>query len=198
MRRRATRYTVVPLSLILGGVLIATAVNLASSGAFGVFSDVAVGQAAVSAGSVNLSWADTATAQLEATVGPLSPSDSVEFVADLSNNGVLALSTIQIAVTGTNTGSVSDGLQLAIESCPVPWTGNVPNFTCGRTSRIVSVDRPVSGVIGLPLSSALTPGGTEHLRFTYRLPDSAPALMANTTGHVTLIATGVQRAAETK
>lgn len=184
--------------VILGVVLLGTSVSLASAGVFGAFSDTGVSSASVGAGTVKLSWDETATAQLNTTVGPLEPADSVQFVSDLSNFGVLNLSTIQIAVAGTNTGPISDGLQLAIDSCTVPWAGDTPNFTCGAVEKIVSVDRPVTGLINLPGSDALMPGGVDHLRFTYRLADSAPASMANTTGHVTIIATGIQRAGQTK
>ena len=184
--------------VIFGVVLLGTSLGLASSGVFGTFSDTGVSSASVDAGTVKLSWNETATAQLDTTVGPLEPADSVQFVSDLSNSGALNLSTIQIAVAGTNTGPISDGLQLAIDSCTVPWAGNTPNFTCGAVAKIVSVDRPVTGLINLPGSDALTPGGVDHLRFTYRLADSAPASMANTTGHVTIIATGIQRAGQTK
>jgi hypothetical protein len=60
----------------------------------------------------------------------------------------------------------------------------------------VSVDRPVAGVIGLPNSGALITDGVDHLRFTFRLPRSAPASMMNSSGTVSILATGVQRVGE--
>jgi spore coat-associated protein N len=168
-------------------------------GAFGVFSGSGVSRATVTGATVTLAWNDTATAQLDTLVGPLNPNDSVQSVADLVNTGSIDLSTIQIAVVGTDTGPVSDGLQLAIDSCSVAWTGTAPNFSClGGTETSVSADRPVSGLINLPASNALTVGGTDHLRFTYRLGADAPTSMANTQGTVAVVATGIQRAGQTK
>lgn len=175
-----------------------TTAGLAATGAFGTFAATSVALANVGSGTVKLSWNETATAQFYTTVGPLEPAGSTQLVANLVNFGNVDLSTVQIAVTGTNTGPLSDGLQLAIDSCSVPWAGSAPNYTCGGMSHIVSPDRPVVGVINLPGSSALTPGATDFLRFRFRLADSAPASMVSTTGHVTIIATGIQRAGQTK
>jgi spore coat-associated protein N len=185
--------------LAMGAILVGTTASVASFGAYGTFSATGVATASVTVGSVTLVWNDTATAQLDTTVGPLNPNDSMQSVADLVNSGDIDLSTIQIAVVGTDTGPVSDGLQLAIDSCSVPWTGAAPSFTCvGGTERSVSADRPVTGLINLPASEALPAGGTHHLRFTYRLGSDAPTSMANTQGTVAVVATGIQRAGQTK
>jgi hypothetical protein len=187
------------LSIVSVGILLLATLNALSTGAFGVFTHTGVASANVDSGTVQLSWNNDGTPQLTTTVGPLKPGDSVQSVSDLVNSGNTDLSTIQIAIVGTDTGPVSDGLQLAIDSCSVSWAGTAPSFTCvGGTETAVSADRPVSGLINLPVSNALTVGGTAYLRFTYRLADYAPTSMANTQGSVTIVATGIQRAGQTK
>ena len=198
MRHLGKLFSVLAGSIFLGGVLPVAAMGLSATGAFGTFTGTSVALTDVGAGTVKLSWNGTATAQFYATVGPLEPAVSTQLVANLVNFGNVDLSTVQIAVTGTNTGPLSDGLQLAIDSCSVPWAGSAPNYTCGGMSHIVSADRPVVGVINLPGSSALTPGTRDFLRFTFRMADSAPNGLMNTSGHVTITATGIQRAGQTK
>lgn len=199
MRRISSLATALTLSLVLVGILVVATVGALSTGAFGVFSNTGVASLNVGSGTVKLAWNQDGTTQLTTTVGPLKPGDSVQLVSDLVNSGNTELSTIQIAVVGTDTGPVSDGLQLAIDSCSVPWTGAAPSFSCvGGTERSVSAERPVTELINLLSSSALTSSGTDYLRFTYRLADYAPASMANTQGSVTIVATGIQRAGQTK
>ncbi len=184
-----------PLAIALGVVLVAS-LAVVSSGAFGQFTATGRGDVRVGAGGVALSWDHSTTSQADMVVGPLQPAGSMQFGLDLVNSGDLGLSAIQLAVQGTNTGSVSDGLQLAIDSCSIPWSGETPNLICGGEERVVSVDRPVAGVIGLPNSGALITDGVDHLRFTFRLPRSAPASMMNSSGTVSILATGVQRVGE--
>jgi hypothetical protein len=179
-------------------ILVAASITLASAGAFGIFTQQSVSSVAVGAGTVTLSWNQARLTQLATTIGPLDPGDSVQMVADLGNSGVTDLRAIQIAVTGTDTGTLSDGLQLAIDSCSVPWVGSAGTMACTGVTTVVSVDRPVVGLINLPGSSALAAGGTDHLRFTYRLSEGAPTSMANSSGVVSLIATGIQRAGQLK
>jgi hypothetical protein len=189
------------LSFVLVGILVVATVSALSTGAFGVFTNTSVAAADINSGTVKLSWNQDGTTQLTTTVGPLKPGDSVQSISDLVNSGNTELSTIQIAIVGTDTGPVSDGLQIAIDSCSVPWTSTLNTFTCngaGQTMRIVSTERPVTGIVNLLNSSAVTATGTDYLRFTYRLGDYAPASMANSSGVVTVVATGIQREGQTK
>ena len=185
--------------VILGGVvaliLLSISLVIASNGAFGVF--VATGESStrIGAGTVMLSWNDTLAPQLSMVVGPLHPNESAEFALNLANTGDVALSTIQIGLIGTGTGTPSDGFQLAIDSCSVPWVSHGSSLTCeGGSGEAVAAERPVNGLINLPSSEALTVHGIDYLRFTYRLSDSAPEIAEGSSGTIAITATGTQRA----
>jgi hypothetical protein len=168
------------------------------TGAFGIFTSTGESETVAIAGSVKLGWNDTSSTRLDTEVGPLQPGGSLELPLNLSNSGVVSLSTIQISVTSAQTGSLSDGFRLAIDSCSMPWVQLGDAFSCDGVTRVVSPERPVSGLISVPGSEALRAGGTDHLRVTYSLPDSAPDSAEGSTGMISLVATGIQREGQTR
>lgn len=123
-------------------------------------------------------------------VGPLVPGASVERIADLTNTGSVGIGELQLAVTGTDTGTPSDGVQVTIDRCSDAWTVAGPVFTCTGTATPIAADRPLTGIVGLAGSPAFATGAVDHLRFTFRLPDSSPPTDQNTAGSVLLVATG--------
>jgi spore coat-associated protein N len=114
-------------------------------------------------------------------------------LVDLANTGTVAASELAVTLGGTAVASTSDGLQLAIDRCPVAWTGSPGTAVCAGTITPVAADRPAAGRIGLPGSPALAVGGRDHLRVTVRLSASAPPTAQGVTGSVTLRVDGVQR-----
>jgi spore coat-associated protein N len=83
---------------------------------------------AVTSGTVEiaLGTAGAATNRLSVATGAIAPGDTIERSVDLINSGSLALSEVTLTTTAT-TSSVLDtdttnGLQLTIDSCSVPWT----------------------------------------------------------------------------
>jgi len=192
-RRRRTFLVVLGGAFIIGATILVT-----SAAAFSVFSSTGEGEVSVGSGTVTLSWNDKATPQLDMNVGPLHPAESVQYVYDLVNFGVVDLSTIQISLASTHTVPASDGFQLALDTCSVPWTASGAIYTCPGVEGSLSAERPVTGVISLPESEALSAGGVDFLRFTYRLSDSAPISLETSSGTISIIATGLQRPGQTK
>lgn len=181
----------VPLSVL--SLLVLTACGGVFTGAYGYFTSSSTAAMSITVGgTIKLSWNDTASvdSNLALAVGPLIPSDTVQRVADLANTGSVGISQVQLAITGTGTGSSSDGIQLALDRCSVPWTVAGDAFTCSGALTSVSPDRPVQATLTLSDSPVRTAAGADHLRFTFRLPDSAPTDAQNSTGSVRVVATG--------
>lgn len=181
----------VPLSIL--SLLALSACGGVFTGAYGYFtSSSSAAMSLTVGGSIKLSWNDTAAAgsNLTLAVGPLMPTDSVQRIADLANTGSVGISQVQLAITGTGTGSSSDGVQLALDRCSVPWTVAGAAFTCSGALTSISPDRPVQATLALSDSPVRTAAKADHLRFTFRLPDSSPTGAQNSAGSVRVVATG--------
>lgn len=176
------------LALSLVGVTSAIA---ETSGAFATFTSSATATATLTeSGSIGLKWHGSSGSELSFRIGPLLPNGSEQRVAELTSTGTTSLARLQLTVVGAGTGSASDGIQLAIDRCTVAWAAVGTGFSCPGTESSVSPDRPVQAVIDLAGSPAFSPGSTDHLRFTLRLPDSSPSAAQGSSGTVQLTATG--------
>jgi len=183
------------LAVVVALVLIRVSVVIASHGAFGVFVASGESTAGLGAGTVKLAWNETTTPQLRMVIGPLHPNESAEFASNLVNIGSVALSAIQIGLTSSGTGTPSDGFQVAIDSCTMPWVSQGSTFTCdGGVETALSPERPVEGLISVLQSESFEPRGIDYLRFTYRLSDSAPETSEGSSGTISITAMGTQRA----
>ncbi len=91
---------------------------------------------------------------------------------------------------------LSDGLQMHVEKCSVTWTGTPENQSCpGQVTEVVP-DRPVTGRTNIMGASSGAVGGIDHLRFTFRLPESSPVDAQNTSTTVRFMILGNQRPGE--
>jgi hypothetical protein len=177
---RAPAAVALVAALALGGAATASAVFLAQ--------DTAVARSR--AGAVTLDWNAGGVNQFTVPVTGLTPGGTAARLIDLRNTGTVAASALQLAVAAPVVGaSASDGLQFALDRCSVAWSSVT---ACSGTITAVSVDRPAGGRVALGASAALAVGGTDHLRVTFRLPDSAPTAARSTSGTVTFTVTGVQ------
>jgi len=189
-RRRLAR-AILPLSLL--SLLVVAASSGLFTGAYGYFtSSASASMSLTEGGFIGLSWNDTTAAgsNLMVQVGPLMPTDTVQRVADLANTGSSTIRQLQLTVTGTGTGSTSDGVQLAIDRCSVPWVAAGSAFTCPETTTTVTADRPLEATLALSDSPAAARAGLDHLRFSFRLPDSAPDTAQGLSGSVRIVASG--------
>ncbi len=183
--------TLIPLSLV--SLLALCACGGVFTGAYGYFTSSSTAAMSITVGgTIKLNWDDTAAAgsNLTLAVGPLMPTDSVQRIADLANTGSVGISQVQLAITGTGAGSSSDGIQLAIDRCSVPWVASGAAFTCSGALTSISPDRPLQASFTLSDSPVRTAAGADHLRFTFRLPDSAPDSVEGTSGAVLIVASG--------
>lgn len=185
---------IVIVSILLAVVAIIAVIAISSlSGAYALFTSSGTATMTVAeSGSSELAWNNSASgSDLSVAVGPLHPTQSVQRIADLVNTGTSSINRIQLSVVGTGTGSETDGIQLAIDSCTVAWAHSGDGYTCQGTMTVVSPDRPVLAAIDLgDASGAHDSGGRDHLRFTIRLPDTAPAALEGGSASVLFTATG--------
>jgi hypothetical protein len=184
LRRKQRRAAVIAAVVAIGlfGV---------SAGAYAVFFASETVPVTVGSGNVSVEWASSGGAALTVPVGSMYPGQSTERLVELRNTGTLAVSELQLVVAATHTND-SDGLQLAISDCSVPWAGST-TFTCGGVETVVSADRPVRATIALPTLDSTQSGGLDYLRLVFRIPDSAPATMQGATTNVTFEVLGNQR-----
>lgn len=156
----------------------------AGIGAFAAFTASSTSSAAIDSGDVEVAWVSSGSATLAVPIDALRPGQTVQRLVELRNAGSLSIDELQLVVSAANT-DVSDGLQLAISDCSVPW-GGTSAFTCGGVETVVSDDRPLRGVVALPALGTRQVGGNDYLRLTVRLPLTAPAALQNAATSVTL------------
>ena len=153
-------------------VIVMVAVLGVGAGAFAAFFSSESSTVSVGAGEVDVEWSTSVSSSLAVPISSILPGQTVERLVELRNTGSLAISDLQLVITAANADN-SDGLQLAISDCSVPWSGST-SFTCGGVETVVSADRPVRAVVALPALGTRQAGGNDFLRMTFRLPASAP------------------------
>lgn len=185
---------------------------IAGLGTFATFTSTTSASHTISSGTVSIALGATGASTNRLTVGASNvvPGDTIQRSVDLINNGGASSDTLS-AITLTTTASPSslldteatNGLQMVIEKCSVPWTeaGTAPayTYTCSGTTSTVLASRAVIGA-NLPLSnlSSLSAGSTDHLRVTLTLPSAAPNTMQGLTSTISYAFTGTQRASTSK
>jgi hypothetical protein len=167
LRRHARPIAVVAL-VVLGAAG-------AGLGAFATFFASSTAPAAIGSGEVAVEWAPSGGAGIEFDIAPIYPGQSVERLVELRNTGSLPAADLQLTITAADSNE-SDGIQLMISDCSVPWSGTT-TFSCAGVESVVSPDRPARAVIDLPALGADEAGGGDYLRVVFRVPASAPAAL---------------------
>jgi len=191
--------------------VVGAAAAMAGLGTFATFTSSTSATHTISSGTVSIALGATGSAN-RLTVGASNvvPGDTIQRAADLINNGGASADNLSgIVLTTTASPSslldteATNGLQMTIEKCSVPWTeaGTAPayTYTCSGTTSTVLASRAVIGA-ALPLSglSSLTTGSTDHLRVTLTLPTAAPNTMQGLTSTISYNFVGTQRVAGSK
>jgi hypothetical protein len=201
--RRSTTRKVVG-SLAIAG----TAAAVAGLGTFGTFTDSTTPVATtVQTGTldINLNVPNGGVA-IPVTTSNFVPGDSITRAVTLSNDGSTDLSSVTLTSTATAssilTTDLTNGLQLSVKGCSVPWTrggpASAPTYTCsGATSTLYS-GSAVAGNVQLPNPASLTAKGVDHLTFSVSLPTNADNAFQGKTASLGLTFTGTQRAAAAK
>jgi hypothetical protein len=181
------------------GVL-GAAVAVAGLGTFGSFTDSTTPIATeVATGTVSIDVTQQG-ATIPVTTNGFVAGDSMSRAVDLVNDGSAALSQVSLASTATVpsilTTDATNGLQLAVKSCTVPWTqgGTAPSptYTCAGGSSTLYSGRAVMNN-PLPGGASLAAGGVDHLLLTVNLPASAGNTFQNQSSTLGLTFTGTQR-----
>lgn len=178
--------------------LVGTAAAVAGMGTFGQFSGSTDASQDVTAARVELNLA-SGTSSLVNPVAGLLPGASAERLITLENTGDVRLPAITLATDSTLdtllTTRRTDGLQLKVESCTVPWTVvNNGVDTCGE-GQAVLLGEPATPVIvaGSALGTlAMEPATSAYLKITTSLPTAAGDEFQGLTDSITFTFKGTQ------
>jgi Camelysin metallo-endopeptidase len=193
---------------VVGSLAIAgTAAAVAGLGTYGSFTSSTNPVATqVGTGSVTINLAQpNGSYTVPASTTGFVPGDSMTRAVTLTNTGTSPLSAITLSSSAGSTNALTtdrtNGLQLAVRSCTVPYTqggtASAPSYTCSGTERTVLSGPAVSSAtLGTP--NALAVGGSDNLVFSISLPSTADNSFQNLTASLNLTFTGVQRAAQAK
>lgn len=195
---------------ILGSIaVLGAAASLAGLGTFATFTSSTSASQAIQSGTVSITLGATGPAN-RLTIGASNvvPGDTIERAADLVNNGGASadnLSTIELTTTAAPSSlldtDATNGLQMVIDSCSVPWAEAGPpyTYTCSGTTSSVLASRAVIGAnITLSNLASLTTGSTDHLRVTLTLPSAAGNTLQGLSSSISYTFVGTQRAGTSK
>jgi hypothetical protein len=180
--------------------VIGAAAAVAGLGTFGSFTDSTTpGSATINTGSIDINASSTGYAIPVTTTGFV-PGDSLTRAVNLVNNGTAPLGSVTLATTAAApsvlTTDLANGLQMAVKSCPVPWTQggtpSAPTYTCAGGEQLLG-SGPVVSTINLVNAASLAAGGTDYLTFSISLPTTADNTFQGKSAALTLTFTGTQR-----
>src|SRR5690242_2795705 len=169
---------------VVGSLAIAgTAAAVAGLGTFGTFTDsTAPLNTSVNSGTVDINLAQPNGAfAVPVTTTGFVPGDSLSRAVNLSNIGDSALASVTLASTATAgsilTTDTTNGLQLTVKSCSVPYTqggtSSAATYTCSGGTEKTLMTGPAVNASSLLGVNSLNPGGTDYLVFSVSLPTSA-------------------------
>jgi spore coat-associated protein N len=191
---------------LLGSVAaLGAAASIAGLGTYAAFTSSTSASQSISSGTVTIALGATGAATNRLTVGAsgIAAGDTVQRSVDLINQGTIDLAAVSLTTSATTSSlldtDTTNGLQLTVDRCSVPWTesGTSPAYvyTCsGTTSSIVSARPAIGSNLTLAGLSALTAGATDHLRVTLTLPATASNSLQNQSSTIQYAFTGTQRA----
>jgi predicted ribosomally synthesized peptide with SipW-like signal peptide len=191
--------------ILLSLAALGVAGALAGMGTFATFTATTTASQTVASGTVVIALGNTgaSTNRLTVNASGLVPGDTIQRSFDISNTGSQDLASIAL----TNTASPSslldtdttNGLQMVIDRCSVAWTesGSSPAFSysCSGSTTTILTTRPViQSALAMSGLSALTAGGSDHLRLTLTFPSTAGNTLQGLTSTLTYSFLGTQRA----
>jgi hypothetical protein len=185
--------------------LVGAAAAVAGLGTYGNFTDSSTPiNTTVSTGTMSIDVSQPGSAVIiPATTNNFVPGDTLTRAVNLVNDGGADLGSVSLTSSLASgspnalTTDLTNGLQLSVKKCSVPWTqggtAQAPTYTCsGTTSTILSGPAVSSAALTNP--SALTAGGTDYLTFSISLPTTADNTFQGKSAALSLVFTGTQRA----
>lgn len=207
LARVASRPRHLARNLIASVGLLGAAASVAGLTTYATFTDSDSAAQSISSGVVDLNLgAPGADNRLSVAATGIHPGDTMQRAFKLSNSSTDAMGSVTLTTAATTSSALdtnaTDGLQMTIERCSVPWTESgtalAYTYTCGGTTSTVLASRAVIGTDLALTNVALTPGATDHLRLTLTLPTSAGNTFQNLASTVQYTFTGTQRTAQSK
>jgi len=181
------------------GVLGAAAA-VAGLGTFGTFTDSTTPIATtIASGTLDIDVTQQGFT-VPATTSNFVPGDSLTRAVNLVNLGSSALGSVSLASTVATpsvlTTDTTNGLQLTVKSCSVPYTqggtSSAATYTCSGTERLLG-QGPAVNTMTLSNPASLNAGGTDYLTFAISLPTSADNTFQGKSAALSLTFTGTQR-----
>jgi hypothetical protein len=187
-------------------MLAATVIGL---GAFATFTSTTSASHSVTTGTVAIALgaSGASTNRLNVDASGVAPGDTMQRSFDLINQGSLDLASITLTTSAPSSSlldtDATNGLQMVIDRCSVPWTegGSSPAFTytcSGGTSSVLASRAVIGTNLALGNLGALSAGATDRLRLTLTLPTTADNSFQTKTSTLQYAFTGTQRAATSR
>ncbi|HEX8971537.1 TasA family protein [Oryzihumus sp.] len=186
-------------------VVLGAAATIAGLGTFGSFTSTTSANESASTGTVVIGLAaDGTDNRLSVAATGLVPGDTVQRVVKLNNTGSQGLAGVTLTTAATTSSlldtDVTNGLQLKIDSCSVPWTeaGTSPayTYTCSGTTKAVLASRAVIGTtMALSNLSSLASGASDNLKVTLSFPGTADNTFQNKSSVIGFAFDALQRTA---
>jgi len=179
---------------------------LAGMGTFATFTATTSASQTVASGTVIIALGATgaSTNRLTVNASLLVPNDTIQRSFDLSNTGSQDLATLALTTTASPSSllntDATNGLQMVVDRCSVPWTeaGSSPAFTytcvAGSITPILTTRAVTQSGLAMTGLSALTAGGTDHLRLTLTFPSTADNTFQGLSSTISYSFLGTQRA----
>jgi hypothetical protein len=185
---------------VLGSLgIVGAAAAVAGMGTFGSFTaSTTPTSTTVNSGTLSINLTQQGYA-IPATTNNFLPGDSMTRAVNLVNNGGSPFGSVTLGVTTSApsllTTDATNGLQLTVKSCSVPWTqggtSSAPTYSCSGATGTVG-NGPVIGNTTLAGMNSLNGGGTDYLTFSISLPAAAGNTFQGLSAPLTLTFTGVQ------
>jgi hypothetical protein len=196
---------------ILGSfAVLGAAASVAGLGTFATFTSSTSASQSINGGTVSVALGSAGTASNRLTIGAsnLVAGDTIQRAVTLTSTSSDPLASVQLTTTASPSSALdtdaTNGLQMVIDKCSVPWTegGTAPayTYTCGGTTTSVLASRAViaSSVALGSLAATSTASSTDYLRVTLTLPSSAPNALQGQSSSISYNFVGTQRAATSK
>jgi hypothetical protein len=185
---------------IVGAIAaVGAAAAVAGLGTLGEFTDsTAPVNTDVGTGVVSVDVSDAGSGTVPFAGGLMLAGDERTHLIDLVNSGDTDLGSVTLTAWATDSSPLDAdrqrGLQLAVESCSVPWNTSGAEATCGGAERefyagpIIVTDKALDG------ATSLAAGRTDHLLLTASLPKSATGDdFEGASSSLSFVFTGTQR-----
>jgi len=190
---------------LLGLVALGLGAALAGSGALATWTATTSASNTVATGTVLIALGNTgaSTNRLTVNASGLVPGDTVQRSFDITNTGSQDMASVALTTTASPSSlldtDTTNGLQMVIDRCSAAWTesGSSPAFSyscSGSTTTIVSSRAVIQSALSMAGLSALTAGGTDHLRLTLTFPSAAGSSFQGLSSTLTYSFLGTQRA----